>query len=158
MVKAKITCPFCSFTTTKIKWLNDHKVCMHPNISMLYPCNECEFTSLYQVGLKTHMTIHSSSLTSKKDIIDYPGYSNIELHDEPLDDALFEPQGAPSYAPRDEPLNEPFVEQEKNSRTTKKYSCPRCEYSTDKPQVLEQHNKRFHKKSTTGIFNCNICE
>ena len=83
------------------------------------------------------------------DLQDEPEYdSNIELHDEPLDDTLFEPQGAPSYAPPDEPLNELFVEQEKNSRTTKKYSCPSCKYSTNKPQYLEHHNKNFH----TGIL------
>ena len=39
VVKAKIICPFCSFATTKIKWLNDHKVCMHPNKG--FTCKIC---------------------------------------------------------------------------------------------------------------------
>ena len=107
------------------------------------------------LNIKEESEFEKEPLLDHQEIQDEPEYdSNIELHDEPLDDTLFEPQGAPSYAPPDEPLNELFVEQEKNSRTTKKYSCPSCKYSTNKPQYLEHHNKNFH----TGIFTCNICE
>ena len=62
------------------------------------------------MNIKEESEFEKEPLLDHQEIQDEPEYdSNIELHDEPLDDTLFEPQGAPSYAPPDEPLNELFV-------------------------------------------------
>ena len=74
------------------------------------------------MNIKEDSELEQETWLDHQDELEYD--SKIKLHDELLDNALFEPHDELSYEPQNEPSYEPlsalFVEQEKNCRTKPK--------------------------------------